>query len=50
MITIRVYSEDDYIFIEVADNGCGTDTDELNKAVTRELTTANQSKNTGLQM
>ena len=37
MITIRVYSEDDYIFIEVADNGCGTDTDELNKAVTREL-------------
>lgn len=23
--------------LEVADNGCGTDTDELNKAVTREL-------------
>ena len=48
MITIRVYSEDDYIFIEVADNGCGTDTDELNKAVTVNWTTANQSKKYGL--
>lgn len=50
MITIRVYSEDDYIFIEVADNGCGTDTDELNKAVTRELDYSEPIEKYGLQM
>ena len=37
MITIRIYPEDDYIFIDVIDNGSGTDTNELNKAITHEL-------------
>ena len=37
MITIRIYPEDDYIFIDVIDNGSGADTNELNKAITHEL-------------
>ena len=37
MITIRIYPEDDYIFIDVIDNGSGTDTNELNKAITHEF-------------
>ncbi len=32
-ILIRLFSEGDYIYIEVSDNGCGTDTDALNKAL-----------------
>lgn len=32
-ILIRLFSEGDYIYIEVHDNGCGTNTDALNKAL-----------------
>ena len=37
MIRIRLYSMEEYIYIEVADNGCGTDTDALNKAITKDI-------------
>lgn len=35
-IKIRLFAEGDYVYIEVSDNGCGTDTDELNKALSKE--------------
>ena len=37
MINIRLYAEGDYIYISVEDNGCGTDTDELNTALAKEI-------------
>ncbi len=37
LIKIKAYAEDEYIYIEVADNGCGTDTDALNQVLTREI-------------
>lgn len=37
MIHIRVFEKESYIYIEVADNGCGTDTDELNNALAKEI-------------
>ncbi len=37
MINVRLYAEDDYIYISVADNGCGTDTDALNTALAKEI-------------
>lgn len=37
IINIRVFEEGEYIYIEVSDNGCGTDTDELNNALAKEI-------------
>jgi len=37
IINIRVFKENEYIYIEVSDNGSGTDTDELNKALAKEI-------------
>ncbi len=37
LIHIRVFEKESYIYIEVADNGCGTDTDELNNALAKEI-------------
>ena len=37
IINIRIYQEGEYIFIEVADNGCGTDTDALNEAIQSDI-------------
>lgn len=37
IITIKGYFEDDYIIIEVKDNGCGCDTDLLNIATRKEF-------------
>lgn len=37
IISIKVFKADEYIYIEVADNGCGTDTDELNNTLAKEI-------------
>lgn len=37
VINIKAFSKDDYIFIEVSDNGCGTDTDALNDAIQSDI-------------
>lgn len=37
LIIIKAFEDDEYIYIEVADNGCGTDTDELNDALSKEI-------------
>lgn len=37
IISIRGWADDEYVYIECADNGCGTDTDMLNRALAKEI-------------
>ncbi len=37
IIEVKTYAEDGYIYIKVSDNGCGTDTELLNKSIVKDI-------------
>lgn len=48
LVSIHVSSDDKYIFINVSDNGCGMDSQSLEKLVMNEFRIENQDENVGL--